>query len=166
MFNKIKKYISDNTGFLFRLDDIAEKSALIQLFTSGQGNISKEKMMEIFNVDSGVEKSRIKDELKEDIDNQYDIQDYQKEKALSLEEQAKNEANMSNGSFAQLNQNALIQEADTQAQQLMQMDPGQRKSSLDEMSKTNQILYAVVKSRMEFHQQKQGYQAAQEANQG
>ena len=24
MFNKIKKYISDNTGFLFRLDDIAE----------------------------------------------------------------------------------------------------------------------------------------------
>ena len=24
MFNKIKKYISDNTGFLIRLDDIAE----------------------------------------------------------------------------------------------------------------------------------------------
>ena len=24
MFNKIKKYISENTGFLIRLDDIAE----------------------------------------------------------------------------------------------------------------------------------------------
>jgi hypothetical protein len=70
---------------------------------------------------------------------------------------------MSNNSFSNINQQALMDEAQINVDQLMQMDEGSRKSQLDEMSKTNYIMYGVVKSLLEMNQGKQIYAAGKDA---
>ncbi len=147
------------------IDDIAEKSAIIQLAASGQGKLSAGTLAEIFNLDAVSEANRIMNEQKNDVKHNLELQDYQREVASSIEEKAKSAAQMNNSGFQDLNQQALMQEAQGYAEQLSQMDQGARKSQLDEMSKTNYIMYGVVKSLIEMNQGKEEYAAGKEAMQ-
>jgi hypothetical protein len=147
------------------IDDLQEKAAIIQLASSGQGMISKATILEMFNLDANNELNRSVEEQKDEVKRQIQLQDYQQEVASSIEEKAKQKEQMNTGSFEMLNQQALMQEAQVYAQQLSQMDPGMRKSQLDEMAKTNYIMYGVVKALLEMQDHKQDYAAAQQAKQ-
>ena len=139
------------------IDDIQEKSAILNLALNGQNSVSRNTILEMFNLDAGQEKEKIEQDKKDDIKSQIDVQRYNQETLSSIEEQAKNDANMNNSSFSALNQQGLMQEAQTYVDQLSQMDTGQRKSELDEMSKTNYILYGVVKALLDMKENKKQY---------
>lgn len=148
------------------IDDLAEKSAIIQLAMSGPNKISAGTLFELFNLDAVTEQNRIENEQKEEIKQQLEMQNFQREVASDIEERARSAAQMANNSFSNINQQALMQEAQSYVEQLSQMDEGTRKSQLDEMSKTNYILYSTVKSMLEMQQGKQIYQAGKEALSG
>ena len=145
------------------VDDLQEKAAIMQLASSGQGFISTSSMLEMFNMDSGTEQKKMVADQKTQAKSQLELQAYQQDIATSIEERAKAKEQMNTSTFQSLNQQSLMQEAQQYVEQLMQMDDGQRKSQLDEMSKTNYVMYGVVKALLEMQQNKAGYQAAQEA---
>lgn len=145
------------------IDDLQEKMAIIQLASAGQGGVSNASIMEMFNLDQQSEKSKLRSEAKDAIKAALEDQTFQQEQIATIEEKAKQESMIGKGSFDGLNQQALIQEADLQVEQLQQMDDGTKRSKLDEMSKTNVILYSVVKTRMEMAQGKQDYAAVKDA---
>lgn len=144
------------------VDDLQEKAAIVQLAASGQGMISTSTMLEMFNMDAASENKRMLAEQKTGVKNNIDLQNYQQEVATSIEERAKNAAQMNNSNFQTLNQQSLMAEAQQYVDQLMQMDDGSRKSALDEMSKTNYILYGVVRALLEMNKGKQDYANQQE----
>jgi len=140
------------------VDDLQEKAAIMQLASSGQGFISTSTMLEMFNMDSGTEQKKIVMDQKNQAKNQLELQRYQQEVATSIEERAKAKEQMNTSTFQSINQQALMQEAQQYAEQLMQLDDGSRRSQLDEMAKTNYILYGVVKAIIEMQQNKMGYE--------
>ncbi len=147
------------------VDDLQEKAAIMQLASSGQGFISTSTMLEMFNMDSGTEQKKMVADQKSQVKNQLELQRYQQEVATSIEERAKAKEQMNTSNFQSLNQQSLMAEAQQYADQLMQMDDGSRKSQLDEMSKTNYIMYGVVKALMEMNQNKMGYEAQKQMEQ-
>jgi len=157
-----KEYISISLLPFKIIDDLQEKATIVQLATQGAGMISQSTLMEMFNVDSYTEKQRIVEEQKQNVKQQVELQNFQQEYQTSLEQKAKQEQVMNQSSFEKLNQQALMQEAQQYVSQLSQMDEGSRKSQLDQMSKTNYILYGVVSSLLEMQQRKQMYQAGKQ----
>ncbi len=147
------------------VDDLAEKSAIIQLAMSGQNKISAGTLFELFNLDSVTESKRIMNEQKSDVKNNLELVNYQQEAASDIEERAKSAAQMNNSSFGSINQQALMQEAQQYVEQLMMMDDGARKSQLDEMSKTNYVMYGVVRALIDMQKGKVDYAAGKEAEQ-
>ena len=148
------------------IDDLQEKAAVIQLASSGQGMISNSTLLEMFNIDSGTEKKRGIQDQKDAVKAQMELDRYQQEVATSIEERAKAQEQMNNSNFQSLNQQALISEAQKYADQLAQLDEGSRRSQLDEMAKTNYVMYGVVKAMLEMQQNKQAYQAAKSVQEG
>jgi len=145
------------------IDDISDKQNMLALFQSGK--ISGHTALNFFDLDYREEQERLVEEQKQAIRNQMEIQRFQQEIATSLEDKIRQESMVQNSSVWNLNQTAIIQEADNYARQLMQLDYGLRKSKLDELAKENPVLYAVVKWRMEFFEQKQATQAKHQNNQ-
>ena len=148
------------------VDDLQEKAAIIQLATSGQGMISTSTMLEMFNMDSGTEQKRLVSDQKDSVKNQLELQRYQQEVSTSIEEKAKAAAQMNNSNFQSINQQALMQEAQQYVEQLSQLDEGSRRSQLDEMSKTNYIMYGVVKALLEMSTNKEQYAAGKGQTEG
>ncbi len=148
------------------VDDLAEKSAIIQLAMSGPDKISAGTLFELFNLDAVTEQKRIESETKNGIRKQIELSQYQTEVASDIEQRARSAAQMANNSFTNINQQALMQEAQMYVEQLMQMDDGARKSQLDEMSKTNYIMYSTVKALLEMQKGKDIYAAGKEAVDG
>jgi len=148
------------------IDDLQEKATIVQLAAQGGGFISTGTLLELFNLDANAERRRTTEEQKEQIKEQLDLQHYQQEVQQSIEEKAKEQDIMNQSRFNNLNQQALMQEAQNQVQQLMQMDEGQRRSVLDEMSKTNYIMYATVKALLDMQERKNIYQAGKQAVNG
>lgn len=131
------------------IDDIQEKAAIVQLASQGAG-VSKGTLMEIFNMDAKSEAEKLSQEARDGIIKDIEISKFQQEEANSAEERARAQDNMNGGNFETLNQTALLNEADMQANQIAGMDYSQKRSTLDEMSKTNYILYSVVKARLDM----------------
>ena len=148
------------------IDDLQEKAAIIQLATQGGGIISTGTLLELFNMDANTERKRNIEEQKAMVKEQLELQRYQQQVQTSLEEKARAEEALSRSSFNQLNQQALMQEAETYVEQLLQLDEGERKSRLDELAKTNYILYATVKALMEMKTRKAIYMAGKQALKG
>ena len=145
----------------FRLiDDYAEKQILLQLYNANK--ISDSTMASLFKLDAQTENERMEEETKEGIRTRNDIQEYQRSLAQNLEEKAKTEAMLTQSSTEQVNQQAIMQEADQMAAQLSQMEAGQRRSEMDRLQKDNWLLYAATKDRMEFNARKEATQAAEE----
>lgn len=148
------------------VDDLAEKAAIIQLATSGQNKISAGTLFELFNLDAMTESKRIENEEKSNIKQQLELQNYQQEVNSDIEQRAKSAAQMENSSFENINQQALMQEAQMYVDQMRQMDSGSRKSQLDEISKQNYILYSTVKSLLDMQENKDIYAAGKQAING
>jgi hypothetical protein len=145
------------------IDDIAEKQILLSLYQ--QQKLSDHTMASMFKLDAKMENDKMLEEHKLGVKAQFDIQEYQRQIAQNLEEKAKTEAMLSQSSTQQVNQQAIMQEADQMAAQLQQMEAGQRKSEMDRLQKENWLLYVATKERMEFNAQKDATAAAQQARQ-
>jgi len=145
------------------IDDINDKQNMLGLLQ--QGKVSGHTALNFFDIDYREEQQRILEEQKEDIRRQLEIQRYQQTIATDLEDKIKQESMMQNSSAWNINQTAIIQQADAYVQQFSQLDPGLMKSKMDELAKENPVLYAVVKWRMEFLKQKQQTEAVNQAQQ-
>lgn len=139
------------------IDDMQEKAAILNLALNGQNSVSRATILEMFNMDSTAEKERIEEDKRSDIKSQMDMQNYTRKVSSSIEEQAANDAQMSTSSFEQLNQQKLMTEAQSYVDELTPLDDGQRRSKLDEMSKTNYIMYGVVKALLDMSDNKLDY---------
>jgi len=177
--NRIIKFIIDEVATLVNkkpiqvtllpfkiIDDLQEKATIVQLASQGGGMISTGTLLELFNMDANAERRRAAEEQKEQIKEQLDIQHYQQEVQQNIQEKARQENIMNQSSFNSLNTQALMQEAQAQAQQLAQLSDGERKSALDEMAKTNYIMYSTVKALLEMNQRREIYQAGKQAVDG
>ena len=145
------------------IDDMQEKAAIMQLALQGTNGVSKATILEMFNLDSVAEKDKIRQDQEDDITNQVKMQRFSQKAASSIEEQAANDAQMNNSSFTALNQQSLMQEAQSYVEQLNMMEDGEKKSNLDEMSKTNYIMYGVVRALLDMGENKQDYAAELQA---
>jgi len=135
------------------IDDTADKQNMLSLFQTGK--VSTHTALDFFNVSYKEEQKRILEERKDEFRMEQEFNQWQQEISTSLADKIRQESMMENSSVNNLNQSAIIQEADSYAQQLINLDYGTKKSKLDELSKTNPVLYAVVKWRLEFMEQKQ-----------
>jgi len=140
------------------IDDIAEKQILMSLY-QGQ-KLSDHTMASMFKLDATTENERMSEEMKQGIRTRSELEEYQRNLAQNLEEKAKTEAMLSTSSTQQVNQQAIMQEADQMAAQLNQMDSGMKKSEMDRLQKENWLLYVATKERMEFNAQKDATSAA------
>ena len=141
------------------MDDVADKQMLVSLLEAGK--ISDKTFASLFNIDKNIERRNIVEEQKAGIKDSLEVQNYQQKAVTDLTEKAKQEEFMTNSSTSNINQEALMQEADAVIQRLEQMEAGQRKSELDRIQKENFVMYAMVTARMRFEDQK-----AQTANKG
>jgi hypothetical protein len=177
--NRVIKFIIDEVSFLINkepinvellpfklIDDLQEKATIVQLAAQGGGMISTGTLLELFNMDSNTERKRSIEENKMQTKQQMELQHYQQQVQQSIEEKAKQENILNQSNFNSLNTQALMQEAQQYVDQMAQMDEGQRRSQLDELSKTNYILYATVKSLLDMSERKQIYQAGKRAVSG
>lgn len=143
------------------VDDAQEKQLVLSLLQANK--VSQHTALNLFGLDYKEEMSRIQEEQKESIKQQLEIQNYQQEQATSLEDKIRQESMMENSNVWNLNQQAILQQADTMVQQISQLPYGMRKSKLDEIEKDNPVLYAVVKWRLEFQAQKANTDAKYQA---
>ena len=147
-----KKVIKTKLMPMKLLDDASEKQLIMGLLNSGK--MSGHTALNIFGIDYREEQERMQEEQKEAIKNQLEIQNFQQELSTSLEDKIKQESMMENSNVWNMNQQAILQQADAMVQQLSQLPYGMKKSKLDSLEKENQVLYAVVKWRMDFQEQK------------
>lgn len=134
------------------IDDASEKQLIMGLLQAGK--ISGHTAMNIFGIDYRQEQERLMEEQKGNIRQQMEIQTFQQELSTSLEDKIKQESMIENSNIWNINQQAILQQADEMVQQISQMPYGAKKSKLDSIEKENPILYAVVKWRLEFQNQK------------
>ena len=156
-----KKQISIKITPFRLIDDLAEKQILLQLYQAQK--ISDNTMASMFKLDAQTENDRMEEETKEGIKAQALVQEYQRSISQNLEEKAKTEAMLAQSSTEQVNQQAIMQEADQMADQLSQMNASERRSQMDKLQKDNWLLYAATKERMEFNAQKDATQAVNDA---
>lgn len=128
------------------IDDLQKKATIVNMALQGNGTVSNSTIMDMFNIDSQREKDRLMREKKRDVTEQLELQNFQKEQMASIEQRARDKEQLGKSQFSQLNQQSLMEEAQTTAQQLMQMDHSTRKSQLDQLSKDNYIMYGVVRA--------------------
>ncbi len=142
------------------VDDIQDKQVALSMHEKGK--ISDHTMADMLNIDAQGENARIEEESKIGAKTQMLLQKFQQDMAQNLASKAETEAMLSQSSTQQVNQQAIMQEADGVAQMLVQLQQGQRKSELDRLQKENWLLYVAVKERLEFNERKQNTADAQE----
>jgi hypothetical protein len=142
------------------IDDLAEKQILFQMY-QGQ-KISDHTMASMFKMDAKTENDKMEEETKHGIRSRAELEEFQRSVSQNLEAKAKTEAMLNTSSTQQVNQQAIMQEADQMAAQLAQMDSGMKKSEMDRLQKENWLLYVATKERMEFNAQKDATAAAGE----
>lgn len=178
--NQLLKWVSDKcSSFLgwekikvklgdFRMiDDMQQRQMAMQLWQSGV--ISKTTLAEMNGIDINEEREKIKNENLSDARNQkkmdLEMQAMQQDlgmqaRQMSMQQQAQQMG--SNG--LTYDQQAVIGQADSIAQQFMQMDPGTRKSQLASLQAEDYVMYSVVIQRLEqlqLDQKNQAYAQAQ-----
>jgi len=139
------------------IDDSNDKANMLNLFQSGK--VSSHTALDFFNISYRDEQKRLLEEQKDEFRRNQEMQQWQQEIATSLADKIRQESMMENSSTNNLNQTAILQEADSYAEQMASLDYGTKKSKLDELSKSNPVLYAVVKWRLEFMDQKRTTEA-------
>jgi len=134
------------------IDDAQEKQLMMSLAQSGQ--VSQHTALDFFGIDYRQEQNRIQKEQEEKIRRNLEMQHFQQQISTSLEDKIRQESMIENSNVWNLNQQAILQQADSIAQQIQQLPYGAKKSKLDSLEKENPVLYAVVKWRIDFMQQK------------
>ena len=139
------------------IDDVSQKQLVMQLFQMGM--VSKTTVADAHGIDIAEEREKIKQENLTDArfqkELELDMMDLQKD----LSQQARQMAADQAGGGLNYDQQAVIGEAENIAMQLMQMDPGSRKSQLASLQAEDYVMYSVVIQRLEQIQLDQKNQA-------
>lgn len=139
------------------IDDVSQKQLVMQLFQMGM--VSKTTVAEAHGIDIAEEREKIKQENLTDArfqkELELDMMDMQKD----LSQQARQMAADQAPGGLNYDQQAVIGEAENIAMQLMQMDPGSRKSQLASLQAEDYVMYSVVIQRLEQLQLDQKNQA-------
>jgi len=142
------------------IDDVSQKQLVMQLFQMGM--VSKTTVAEAHGIDIAEERDKIKQENLTDArfqkELELDMMDLQKD----LSQQARQMAAEQGGGGLAYDQQAVIGEAENIAMQLMQTDPGTRKSQLASLQAEDYVMYSVVIQRLEQMQLDQKNQAMQQ----
>ncbi len=139
----------------FRItDDYAQKQVIMQLYQqgvqTGDQMISESTIMELNNLDVDKERERIKQETLDKVRAQQDLELEIKKIQNNMAQQIQMAAQDGTVSY---DQQKIIGQADQIVAQLMNLDPGMRKSHLDALQVEDYILYSVVIQRMEQQEQ-------------
>lgn len=142
------------------IDDVQQKTVLLQLNQAGQV-VSNTTLSKVWGYD--IEKER-KLRLQEALDEsrfqaelQYKIQQLQN--SISAQARAKAQQGNAQGSY---DQQAMIAAADGLVQQMMQLDPGARRSQLDSLKNEDLVMYSLTRERLEEMQKQQTQVAKQQ----
>ena len=142
------------------IDDVSQKQLVMQLFQMGM--VSKTTVAEAHGIDISEEREKIKQENLTDArfqkELELDMMDLQKD----LSQQARQMAAEQGGGGLAYDQQAVIGEAENIAMQLMETDPGTRKSQLASLQAEDYVMYSVVIQRLEQLQLDQKNQAMQQ----
>lgn len=142
------------------IDDVSQKQLVMQLFQMGM--VSKTTVAEAHGIDVAEEREKIKQENLTDArfqkELELDMMDLQKD----LSQQARQMSAEQGGGGLAYDQQAVIGQAEQIAMQMMQMDPGSRKSQLASLQAEDYVMYSVVIQRLEQMQLDQKNQAMQQ----
>jgi len=163
--DKISKFLSwetTNTKLapLKMVDDTETKQTIISLATGAGGQypvVSLTTMAERLGLDLDSERNKrlqeALDEAKFQQKLQAEMQKMQNTLAQQVQQQVQGQAGLN------YDQQAVIAAADGIVQQLMQLDPGSRRSQMHGLQVEDAVMYAVVVQRLEEQQNAQAMQA-------
>lgn len=153
------KVEADMTNFKW-VDDIQQRSMLMQL-DQAYGMLSKRTLAEVNEVDYDSEREQRRAEQLEDARDERKLQQELQKIQNDIAMQASQQASAGNG--LTYDQQAVIGEADMLVEQLLGIEPGQRKSQLSALQAEDYVLYSVVIQRLEQAQLNQQAQMKAEA---
>lgn len=132
------------------IDDIQQKTLLLSINQNDPngGWVSKGTIGEPFNIDPAEERKKRKQEALDEVRYQQELQVEIQKLQNNLQAQVQAQAAMGQQGL-KYDQQQVIAQADMIVQQLMQLDPGTRKSQLHALEIEDLVMYAVVKKRME-----------------
>ncbi len=133
------------------IDDIERKQLMMQLWS--QGKVSDSTIAEMFEVDLVAERERILEDTIAQEKSQMEIEAALNKLRSSLSQQAQQQASAGNVNYNDAQQTLAV--ADQTVQELLQYDPGTRRSRMDALQGEDPIMYAVVKDRLEQANQNQ-----------
>lgn len=146
------------------IDDVQQKQMIMQMFQMGM--VSKTTMAETHGISISEEREKIKQENLMDARFQKDLELEMMDLQKDISFQARQMASQQGGGGLQYDQQAVIGQAEQLAMQLMQADPGTRKSQLSSLQAEDYVMYSVVIQRLEQLQLDQKNQALQQAGMG
>jgi len=149
----------------FRLiDDAQQKMVLLEINRSDpQGPwISKKTIGEAFEIDPVEEREQRKQEALDEVRYQQELQVAVTKLQNNLAVQVQAQAAMGQRGLA-YDQQQVIAQADQMVEQLLQLDPGTRRSQLHGLEIEDLVLYSVVKKRLEDAQVAKNQAAVQQA---
>jgi hypothetical protein len=150
-----EKVDADITNFKF-IDDVQQKSMMMQM-NMQYDLMSRRTMAEMYDIDLDEERREKKQEAMDDMKFQDELNRDMQEFQASLSQQAY--ANSNQGAGLTYDQQAVVAEADMLVEQLLQMDPGMRRSQLHALQEEDLVMYAVVIERMQTMQNQQNQEA-------
>lgn len=143
------------------VDDTDTKNALIS-FATGQAGaqmISMATVAEQLGVDLAEEREKRLQEQLDETRHQMRVQAEVQKLQNTLSQQVQTQAAAQSGQGLGYDQQKVIAAADGIVDQLMQMDPGSRRSQLHSLQTEDMVLYSVVIQRLEDAQNQQTQQA-------
>ena len=132
------------------IDDVQQKQTLLslnQVSPDGKPWISKKTLGEPFEIDPAKEREQLKQEALDAVRFDQEVQAEVMKLQNTLAQQVQAQQAMGQQTL-QYDQQAVIAEADQIVQQLMQLDPGSRRSQTDALQKEDYVMYSVVTSRL------------------
>lgn len=149
------------------IDDVQQKTLMLQLNQADPAGpwVSKQTLGEAFDVDIAEEREKRMQEQLDDVRFQQKLQVEIQKLQSNLAQQVQAQMAMGQQGLA-YDQQQVIAQADQMVQQLMQLDPGTRKSQLHALETEDLVMYSVVRTRMEAMQTSTEQQAVTQMREG
>lgn len=145
------------------IDDVQQKQLMLQL-NQGSQLISNTTIAELNDFDLKKERDRRQQEALDEVRFQQELNVKIQKLQQSLAQQSQQQAMLGQGLM--YDQQQVIAQADTIAQQLLSLDAGMRKSQLHALQVEDQVMYSVVIQRLEQMQTTMQQQAKSQAQGG
>lgn len=162
--DSISKYLGweriDTTLTTLKMvDDTETKQLLLSLATgqSGTQYVSMTSVLEKLGIDLDDERDKRLQETLDETRHQMRVQAEVRKLQNNLVQQVQAQAQNAQG--LNYDQQAVIAQADQIVQQLLQLDPGSRRSQMHSLQAEDAVMYAVVVQRLEDNQNQQNQQA-------